>query len=119
MRHMNTVMAESMRRTARRAACGVRCAAAAGLAAFSLALCAAESASPARVDVKFRGGRMAVGEILKETAETIYLDLGFTVLVVPRKEVLDVSAGKEAQASSERKDIYFVGNLAPGPIKRK
>ncbi len=94
------------------------------LAVLPLGVYAADAAepadAPARVDVKLRGGRLIVGEIIKETAETLYLDLGFTVLTVPRKEVLDVSSGKAAAAAaSARKDIFFVGNLAPGPIKRK
>ena len=97
----------------------LQAAAMAAAMAAALGLRAAESGAPERVEVKLRGGCTVVADIIKESAETLYLDLGFTVLAVPRKEVLQASVGEEAAAATVRKDIYFVGTLAPGPIKRK
>jgi serine protease Do len=66
-------------------------------AALVLALVA-----PAIADVfHFGNGRRVEGTVLKETSETVFVDLGFTVLAIPKKEILrrEKSAAEEAPAA--------------------
>lgn len=78
-----------------------------------------DKAAPAQVTITLKGGRAVTGEVLKEAETTLYIDMGFTVLLVPRKEVLNITAPDRKEAATERRDIYFVGSLTPGPIKKK
>jgi serine protease Do len=49
------------------------------------------------------GGRSIQGEVVKETPETLFVDIGFTILAVPRKEVLRrEQESAEAPAGEER-----------------
>ncbi len=70
-------------------------------------------------EIELRGGRKIVGEILKQTPEKLYVDLGFTVIIVSRKEVLHVASPRRTEATTRREDIYYVGDLRPGPISEK
>ena len=72
-----------------------------------------------RVELRLRGGYSVAGELLKEGAEVLYIDMGFTVLPVPRKEVLSAGADAAQTVAMAREDIFFTGTLAPGPIKGK
>jgi serine protease Do len=48
------------------------------------------------------GGRIIKGEVLKETPETLFVDVGFMVLAVPTKEVLRREKNAEAAAAGEK-----------------
>jgi serine protease Do len=59
-------------------------------------------ALPASADVLHLGkGRRLEGEVLKETPETLFVDVGFTVLAVPRREILRREASRGEGASEE------------------
>ncbi len=87
---------------------------------FACAVFAEEKKECSFVDVTLKGGRSLTGEVLKQTEETLYLDMGFTVLMVPVKEVLSMKgAGVQQQAETTKQGIFFTGNFAPGPVKEK
>jgi len=59
-------------------------------------------ARPVSADVLDLGkGRRLEGEVLKETPETLFVDVGFTVLAVPRKEILRREASRDEGAAKE------------------
>ncbi len=58
--------------------------------------------------ITLRDGRQVTAPILKETSEKLWLDLGFTVVEVPRAEVESVDrASPDAQATDARQDDLF------------
>lgn len=83
-----------------------------------LFLCVAVAASASGVTpatVRLKSGAEITGELLKERADALVLDLGFTVLTVPRSEVAEVKkeeTDKQAapvQTAKERaEDVYYV-----------
>lgn len=53
-------------------------------------------------------GRTLAGQILKETSETIWLDVGFDVLSVPRNRVAEiVRADADAALAKQSVDVFF------------
>jgi len=56
-------------------------------------------------------GRQVRGKILKETADTFYVDVGFTVVAVPKKSVLkqeaDVKDGAKKTGAAKTSDSLF------------
>ena len=44
------------------------------------------------------GGRSIRGELVKETEEEVFIDLGYTILAVPRKHVREVRRGEASEA---------------------
>ncbi len=79
------------------------------------------SAFPLRADVlHLDTGQTIQGKILKETDEELFVDLGFTVLGVPKRHVARREAGTpEKPAAPERAEsIYFIRPGQRGPIKK-
>lgn len=79
------------------------------------ALCIASSAPAAEsVLLILKNGAELRGEVLKEREDAIWLDLGHTVLTVPRTEISRVEknqtadAAKKAAASIQGEDMYFI-----------
>lgn len=67
---------------------------------------------PASGDVLHLGnGRKIEGEVLKETPESLFVDVGFAVIAVPRKEILRrekvAEEGDVAETVTESKDALF------------
>ncbi len=61
--------------------------------------------------VKLKNGAEVRGEILKESPQALVIDLGFSVLSVPREEVLEVrqeTAVKPAEQKQIADSLYFV-----------
>lgn len=81
-----------------------------GALAFSVAGTAISSAEPVKVTLK--NGAQVQGDILRERDDVLMLDLGFTVLNVPRTEIASqekTSAQKLIGPSiAESEDMYFV-----------
>ena len=84
-----------------------------GLAALALVLSAglAEAAST----VRLKNGSCVQGEILAERADRVVVDLGFTVLSVPRDEIEKIIADSSATSSSvagaeESADLFRVAS---------
>src|SRR5690349_3813386 len=75
--------------------------------------------------VTLQDGRTVSAPILKETAEKLWLDMGFTVLEVPRSQIDAISRAKaDAQAvDTSKSDLFQVAiNLserAPKELARK
>ena len=51
--------------------------------------------------VRLRSGAMVVGELLKESAENLVIDLGFTALNVPRSSVAAIDKLKPRHPDSK------------------
>lgn len=62
-------------------------------------IAASTHAAPVRIELA-RGGEIR-GELLSENADRVVVDLGFTVLQVPRDAVAKLTAGKEPEANAE------------------
>jgi serine protease Do len=81
------------------------------------------AAGRARADeIVLAGGAVVRGPVLKESSESLYVDLGFTVLTVPRASILqrrsDAEAAAVADASGEtRKGLYSKASLAEITVK--
>ncbi len=65
--------------------------------------------------VRLKNGAEIKGELLKERADSLVLDLGFTILTVPRTEIAEVKRDEQAQdakpANADRQlaeDIFYV-----------
>lgn len=79
-----------------------------------VALGAAPGSAVTPASVRLKNGAEVKGELLKERADALVLDLGFTVLTIPRNEVAEVKRDEEAQeakpkdASRQRaEDIFY------------
>lgn len=85
-----------------------------GISLVTLAGAAAFSAEPVKVTLK--NGAQVQGEILRERDDVLMLDLGFTVLNVPRAEISNqekasASVKPGTESADKGEDIYYV---APG-----
>ncbi|MBL8839953.1 MAG: trypsin-like peptidase domain-containing protein [Planctomycetes bacterium] len=74
-------------------------------------LCVAGLAGGARGDeLQLAGGAVVRGTVLKETSDALYVDLGFTVLTVPRNQILERKSGEAAGAleagAETRRGVY-------------
>lgn len=71
---------------------------------------------PAASTVHLKGGGEVRGEVLAERADRVVVDLGFTVLTVPRDEVesiVSADEGKGESAPEENSDLYRVATGSP------
>jgi serine protease Do len=92
------------------------------LATLSLAWCVAGVRAERIV---MTSGAVVEGKILKETADSVVIDLGHDVLQVPRTQILDIVTAEEqaaaegAKAETERltEDLYRTGNSPPAPLE--
>lgn len=77
-------------------------------------------ASAAHADrIVLRDARAVEGEILKETDEKLFVDLGFTVLEIPQSAVLRVEKTEEEKEEGEKRlGVYYTAKLEPAPIKK-
>ncbi|HVR75045.1 MAG TPA: trypsin-like peptidase domain-containing protein [Planctomycetota bacterium] len=103
-------------RIARWTSCGVL--ASLGLSVFTPAAARCET-------IRLQGGQVIDAEVLKETEEDIFLDLGFTVLGIPKRQVRsreatpqDSGGVKPPAALESAESIYFTRSGERGPIKR-
>ena len=73
-------------------------------------------ATPTVDTITFKDGRAVTAPILKETSETIWLDMGFDVLAVPRADVASVlraDKGDAKPAETTRDDLFSVAKDLP------
>ncbi|MEM9167546.1 MAG: trypsin-like peptidase domain-containing protein [Planctomycetota bacterium] len=72
----------------------------------------------APVTVEFDSGRRVTAPILKETAESVWLDLGFEVLAVPRSQIASIERSESSQyvTTFERSGLYAVSE---GPLPER
>ena len=80
-----------------------------------LILLAVLCAAPAFGDevLQLGSGRQIKGKVVKETSETVFVDVGYTILAVPKKEILSRVAersstkeGKAGEAKRSKDSIY-------------
>lgn len=81
------------------------------LAVTAPALCAV-AAPPATLRLK--NGAEIRGEILKESAQSVVVDLGYSVLSVPRAEVIEVRNEAAAQPASKKQMVDGLFFVEPG-----
>lgn len=81
-------------------------------AVLTVPLCAA---SPSTIRIK--GGAEVRGTILKDGADQVAVDLGYTIVSVPRTEIVEIIAGGEDDAATlkaadehQAEDIFFVAS---------
>lgn len=67
---------------------------------------------------KFDGGAEVRGQVVKETPDAVFLDLGYTVIQVPKKYIRDRAALAEEPAvgQAQKKAIYYTKALPRSPI---
>ncbi len=78
------------------------------------AVCLLPGVSQADAEViELRGGQRIEGEILKETAEEIFVDVGVDVVRVPVNEILNRRGSSEADHTTleQESDVYQIANL--------
>src|SRR5947207_14945051 len=70
---------------------------------------------PAVDQVTLQDGRVVSAPILKETAEKLWLDMGFTVLEVPRTQIESIVRAKtDAQVvDTAKSDLFQVARSLP------
>lgn len=68
-------------------------------------------------------GGVVEGKILKETADTVFVDLGHDVVQIPRDRISDVITAEEEAAAAgalnerQTEDLYRTANLPPAPLE--
>ena len=101
------------------------------------ALLAAPTVAADEVVILQSGARIE-GSVVKKTAETVFVDIGHTILSIPAKEIQSVQNAEEARKSAEssaakpsaerhslpdaapqKEDIFFRARLSSGSIKEK
>jgi serine protease Do len=105
-----------------------------GLIVF-VGICAGLAALPARADVVvLKGGQKLVGDIVAERPEKLYVDVGVTVIAVPKEDILEYGYGdksetsnppvehegetKTATAESVKERLYYTGNFPRKTIEQ-
>lgn len=89
---------------------------AAALALGTPALAQTESQGSKALDtITLNDGRTIMAPILKENAQTLWLDLGFEVLAIPRADVKSVlrAEPEDPLATDEGSDLYFTATNLP------
>ena len=86
---------------------------------LAVALLLALPALAAADRLELRGGQSVTGEVLKETPEALFVDLGVEVVRIPKDRVLTRSQ-EDAGAARDVEDrgVYKTGNLAGGSVKQ-
>ena len=83
----------------------------------------ASSTAPTVDTITFKDGRAVSAPILKETSETIWIDMGFDVLAVPRTDVASIlRAEKEDQDAGDANssdDLFHVAKNLPESSPRE
>lgn len=81
-----------------------------GALIFSVAGSAISTAEPVKVTLK--NGAQVQGDVLRERDDTLMLDLGYTILSIPRAEIAaQEAAGPQAKilaSTPEGEDMYFI-----------
>lgn len=75
---------------------------------------AAATAGAGADTIKLLDGQVVDGDVLKSTMRSIWVDLGYTVLEIPRDKIESIieTEGREAALQTSR-DIFFVGQDLP------
>ena len=64
--------------------------------------------------ITLTNGRVITAPILKSTAESVWLDLGHTVVQIPRDQIESIAHGEgEAETQKAQVDLFFIGADLP------
>jgi serine protease Do len=86
------------------------------LVSCSIALCsAADGPGSALTTIDVGGGRALVGELVKETDEEVFVDLGYTIVAVPRAAIVAIRAADTPEPAGASASTPA---LAPGGAPR-
>ncbi len=77
-----------------------------------LALLFSRSAAALADVVHLAGGGSIEGKVVKQTAESIFVDVGYTILAVPAKEVKEVKSAGAAESAEKRPAVEGSGAKA-------
>jgi serine protease Do len=88
------------------------------LAAAAWLACSSAVRAAEPVSVTLIGGAKVTAPLLRENSEGLVLDLGFDVITIPAKRVLDVDRGKtaEAAAAARERGIFTTGRLEAADV---
>jgi len=78
---------------------------------LSLIFAAIPAIHAAPVAVKLKNGAEVRGEVLKESNQSVAVDVGFTVLSIPRAEVVEMVKDSEVKAKAQQmvaEDLFYV-----------
>ncbi len=71
--------------------------------------------------IELIGGKKLSGSVVKETASDIFVDLGYTIISVPRSQIVSRSAdpesGKPAAPVVKNGEIFKIGKLEPVSVQ--
>ena len=88
-------------------------------AVAGLAFVAAADLCPAEV-IRLKGGQSVEGEVLKDADGTLYVDLGVSVVRIPKDDILSRDAGAARPAGAgniQDANIYSTARLSGGSVK--
>lgn len=75
--------------------------------------------TPKRASATLENGSVINGNVLRANDEGVVFDLGYDVIHIPRKKILDLKYGDQEAVKSKtvQEDIYSVGRLKPEAVK--
>ena len=97
----------------------------------------ADDPAPGWQQVRLRAGNTLEGRVVKRTAQTVFVDIGPTIVSIPAADVAEVieptkadapdkagdggadAAAKTGADASRREAIFFTARLTPGSIEEK
>lgn len=82
-------------------------------------LCAGVLPDGASETIFLHGGKSVSGEVVKETSENIFVDIGHTIIEIPKKSIVRRSKGEEARTEKNEKaeGLFFTKALPKKPIE--
>jgi serine protease Do len=79
--------------------------------------CLLQNSEPPLEVLRFEAGAEIRGRVLRETAERLFVDVGYTVLDVPKGAVLHREPVEPGGGHVRAESIYFTAELSPAPIR--
>lgn len=72
-----------------------------------------------RASATLENGSVISGTVLRDSEEGVVFDLGYDVVHIPKKKILDLKYGEQGTVKSKtvKEDIYTVGRLKPEAVK--
>ena len=89
-------------------------------ALITLCLCMLDVSSVQAETIRLKGGQLIEGEVLKEVDGALYVDLGVTVVRLPKDDVLSRATGEARPAGGgniQKGNIYSTAQLSGGSVK--
>lgn len=87
---------------------------------FFLLICSVSAQEESkRATATLENGSVITGTVLRNNSEGVVFDLGYDVIHIPKKKILDIKFGEQDSVKSKtvQEDIYSVGRLKPEAVK--